>query len=200
MRLTFPIIKIFPILFLILTQLTLYGQEKEKIEIEKEIKAEELPSSILLSIKPLEQEGERFKYYQESDSVNTFYEVKLKFRGDKLSVKYTEAGKIFDLEVERPINSLPEEVQDSILNYFKEHHKKHKLKKLQLNYTYSDLEKDFIMDYVAKVLTGLTLKYEVEAYLKSKERNGLYELIFSSRGELIDIKKINSRAAEYVMY
>ena len=200
MRITFSFIKSLPILFLLLTQLSLYGQEKEKIEIEKEIKVEELPSSILLSIKPLEQEGERFKYYQESDGINTFYEVKLKFRGDKLSVKYTELGKIFDLEVEQPINSLPHEVQDSIQNYFEKHHKKHKLKKLQLNYTYSDLDKDFIMDYVANVLTGLTLKYEIEAYLKSDKRNGLYELVFSSQGEIIDIKKINSRAAEYVMY
>ena len=65
------------------------SQEK-KVEVEVEVKKSEVPEAILISIEPLAAESKKIKFYKESDSVNIFYEVKLKYLNKKFSVKYNE--------------------------------------------------------------------------------------------------------------
>jgi hypothetical protein len=176
------------------------AQTKVKIEVEKKIKKEDVPARILDELIPILAIANNIKYYQERDSFNTFYEVKLKYKGLKISIKYSEEGTFHDLEETIKLASIPSGTKNSISAYFSETAVNYKIKKIQLRYT-SDISKQ-IDNYLQNNLSSFETSYEIEAFMKTEKEtdSGLHEFLFSKRGALIEKRKIKTREADYVLY
>lgn len=187
---------------LILISISVAQAQQLKIENEKEVKAEELPDAIKSEMSILLPQAKRVKYYEEKDGSNTFYEVKMKFNQKLLSIKFYESGELFDIEETVSFTELDLLIQEHINNYFKKNFKNHHIKKVQLNYTESEGTEDALQKYISHQLESLSLKYEIEAFIKSgaDSKMVLNEFLFSSEGELLLRQKINSRATDYVSY
>ncbi|MFQ3213980.1 MAG: hypothetical protein ACJAT1_001064 [Marivirga sp.] len=176
------------------------AQTKVKIEIEKRIKKEDIPAKILEELMPILASANNIKYYQEQDSFNTFYEVKLKYKGLKISIKYTEGGIFHDLEETIKLSQIPSDAKVSIIGYYSGNAVNYKVKKIQLRYT-SDIANP-LENYLQNNGSSFETSYEIEAFLKMEKdsESGLYEFLFSRQGALLEKRKIKTREADYVLY
>jgi len=179
---------------------TCHAQENIKIEIEKRIRQEQTPPTIIQALQPLLIKASKIKYYQEKDSSSTFYEVKLKYKGKALSIKFTEGGDFYDLEETVALKKLPNPTQDSILAYFSSQYMKYKIKKTQIRFT--SAQPQLIELYLKNVQTAFSKAIEIEAFVKLEKdhQSGLYEFLFTEKGELLAKSKILTREADYVLY
>lgn len=179
---------------------TCFAQENVKIEVEKRIKQEDTPRNILQALEPLLATASQLKYYQETDSINTFYEVKLKYKEKRLSIKFTKEGDFYDLEETIELESLPTVTKDSINAYFNRAFNKYKIKKIQLRYISPSPQ--FLAYYMKNDLSSFETNYEIEAFIKLEKdsKSGLYEFQFSNQGVLLEKSKVQSREADYVLY
>jgi hypothetical protein len=197
-----------------------HGQENErKVEIEKQIKEADFPQQSLITIGAILSKSKNVRYYEEKSENNVFYEIKTKYKGEKLSIKFYEDGQLFDLEVLLKFEELPESIIKEIESFLTSSFKKHKVKRVQVQYSPEevieldeeedeeerdeDLEEqiEFIEDFMDKEYEDFLIRYELEVEVieKNKER-GFYEFTFNHLGDLISKKSIVKRGDDNILY
>lgn len=177
--------------------------QKVKQEYEKDIKEEEVPAEILELIKPMLEESRRIRYYEEYDGEKTGYEIKMLWRDRQLSVEFYADGRLMDIEELISYKEIEEEAREEIAEYFEEEFEKHKIQRLQRQYTpeeEDDEDEELIEDFMEDDREDLTIRYEIVVRVKSDEMYGPYELLFDDEGELLDVQKIERRSLDNVLY
>ncbi|MDF9798288.1 hypothetical protein OKW21_003551 [Catalinimonas alkaloidigena] len=177
--------------------------QKVKQEYEKSIKEEEVPAEILDLIRPMLEESRRIRYYEEYDGEKTGYEIEMLWRDRQLSVEFYADGRLMDIEELIDFEAMEEEAREEIAEYFEEDFEKHKIQRLQRQYTpeeSDDEDEELIEDFMEEDREDLTIRYEIVARVKSDKMYGPYEFLFDDEGELLNVQKIERRSLDNVLY
>lgn len=199
---------IFILLGLLMMGNTVFAQ---KIELEESIKKEEFPKNILEMFDENFLENSHPNYYREKNEDGIFYEIKLKHRGNKWSIKFTNEGKIYDAE--KLINLKKTPVYKKIKKDIKEKYGKFYIIKSQIQFLPDDAEdlnellnleekdeKEDDEQEEYEIEDDDDYKYEIEIESQMLKKGGYYEILCSSTGEILKERKIIMRSQDNVMY
>lgn len=175
---------------------TVFGQEK--MESERRISCNEVPSNAIAFVDSLGQKN-KVRWYLEEGINNTTIEAKFKKNKEKYSVEFDTTGTLQDVEVEINWVSLPKLVKDSIQLKLNNVYKKHKINKVQVQYSGNNtsLIKKLNSSIEHK---DIVVKYEIIVRGRTEEGLALYEYLFNDKGEFVSFSKIifkNSSNLEY---
>jgi len=176
--------------------------QKVKKEYERGIKEEEMPSVVIQMLKPMLEEANKIDYYEESNDENTTYEVKMNWQDHQLSIEFYDDGQLMDIEQLIKFREVSEEAKEEIREYL-QGYKRSKITRLQRQFTAEDEDDDdeeVFEEFMEGDWEDLTIRYEMEVYLKGQDKFGPYELLFDDEGELLDTRKIERRSADNVLY
>lgn len=155
----------------------------QKIEIERRISIDSLPSQMLLFLEKEYPEKRKEKYYQEQNEEGTFYEAKFDFNDFLYSVKFYPDGRLYDTERKIKFAAIPKTLRRRMTQVLEEQLLRSRVVKVQ-----EILE--------AGKLTG----YEVEVKGKSKEHIGYFELTFNAEGRLETLETIEQRPNDFLFF
>jgi hypothetical protein len=185
------------IIFLLLMNYSLFSQEK--FEREYRIKPSEVPLSIVKIIKKWHF-TEKIKWYAEESNDGKTFEAKTCFNKHKYSIEFSVKGAIIDVEKTVKFKELSTDIQQKIKGTLSRNFKKHRIKKIQIQY--SGKENDMYVAVFRPQLTsdGLRTKYELVLKGKKEKRFLNYELLLNLDGEIekqLLIKSSNSINLEF---
>jgi hypothetical protein len=171
---------------------------QEKVEREWRVKTGEVPSPALLWFKDAYDLRGKVRWYREENESGTFYEAKLRHRGQRHSVKFTDQGAVYDVEIEVHIEALNEAVGKRLLAVLDSLSPAHRILKLQEQWTgEADNLKDLIDE---KEQEGLTLRYEMEVFFRNGDSEGYHELLFSKDGSLYVKRPMRVNTTDHLQY
>ncbi|MBE0662441.1 MAG: hypothetical protein IH597_08230 [Bacteroidales bacterium] len=176
------------ILFLMLMTLSLTMMGQVKYEQEKRISEKDVPKRARKWLKDAFEDIRTAKWYFETTPAVNSYEAKFRWESHDYSVKFDTSGLIVDVEKKIELSEMPKSTSLVILSYFDDHFQTYKIQKIQEQATgdEDDLE-DFIDENEEE---GITIRYEIEFHGVTHEENKLWEMLFSSEGELIMQREI----------
>lgn len=171
---------------------------QKKFEKESRIKQKDVPFKALQFINSLEL-NKKVKWYQEEGFKTKSIEAKFKLNKIKYSLEFDTLGIIEDLEIEANWKGLDARLLDSIFLIIKKDCLKHKIVKLQIQYS-GDESAIFTKIKTLVNNVNLTIKYELIITCKIKKNVDLYEYLFSETGKLLSISKIVFRNSSHLEY
>lgn len=191
-----------PILLFILIPfftIAIFGQEK--YEKEYRIHKHIVPVQAQKFIEAL-QFTKKIKWYREEGINNTYsIEAKTKHKSKKYSVEFDSSGVIEDIEIEIGWKEISIKTRNNITQYLNDHFEKHKIHKLQIQYTGSQdsllkavLNKDSRQDH------DVAIHYEIVLRIKKGKKHQKLEILFDEGGKMIRKSKIlllNTDILEY---
>lgn len=171
---------------------------QHKYEKESRIKSSEVPSSALQFIEKLNI-NRKIKWYLEESLEGESYEAKFKMNGKKHSVEFDRSGMLQDVEIKIKTKSMPSQVKSSIKQTLDADCKKHKICKVQKQYSG---DANIILELMGKKGTSrpYITRYEITVKCKKEEGTSLYEYLFDDQGKFIQVAKIvinNTSNLEY---
>jgi hypothetical protein len=171
---------------------------QEKFEMESRLKQNDVPSNALNFIDSLSLKN-KVKWYLEEGIERKSIEAKFKRSGKKHSVEFDILGNIEDVEIEINWDVLQTPIKDSIKKHLQKDFKKHKIVKTQIQYTGNQ------MLLFIKLLSGeptedLTVKYEIIAKCRSEKSTGLFEYLFTNKGQFILASQILLKPSYHLEY
>lgn len=187
--------KLIFLLLLFCTVIQLSAQTK--YEYETKISFEKVPEKARLFVSKIIQ-SKKVKWYKEQSNNAISFEAKSKFKGKKYSIEFDKNGNIQDVEIDKKWNDLPEITQQNIQKSLNSTFKKHKIRKIQIQF--SGEEKDLINYFNSDIKNNITIKYEI--VLKGKTNSGkhLYEFLFNQNGQLESTSKIVFRNTDNIEF
>ena len=127
----------------------------------------------------------RIKWFREESIDRNSLEAKFKHSGNSYSVEFNEEGEIEDIEVTIELSDIPAEVQQKITTYLNSHFLKHKLCKVQRQYSGDRASLQNLLSSNTKDDSGTQLiKYELVVKVRTDEGRKELEMLFDSIGEL----------------
>ncbi len=188
--------RIFIILGLLVCHLT--GSAQDKIERERRIGANDVPKPAVEWLNEAFDGEKAVQWYEEQSNGTISYEAKFNWKNEFYSVEFDREGQIEDIEIVQRWADLPEKVQNEMNKYFEKNYSRHRMEKIQLQYTGSadDLE-DLIDD---DKFEGITTRYELEYYGVSDEGKHIWEGLFDDKGQLIQKRKVILRPTDNLNY
>jgi hypothetical protein len=177
------------LVILIISLSPLISLSQEKIEREKRINSNEVPSEALDWIDDAYEDIEnKIKWYFEESSGSYSYEAKMKFMDDLHSVKFDTLGQIKDIEIIKEWNELQPNVKDNLQKYFQSNYKKFKIRKIQIQYTGDEDDLEDLID--ENEFEDLTIRYEIEFYGKTEQSKKIWEALFDDEGNFIQKREV----------
>jgi hypothetical protein len=164
----------------------LYAQEK--FERESRLKRSDVPEKALCFIDSLEIKS-RVKWYFEQGLERSSIEAKFKKDKKKHSVEFDSLGNIEDVEILIKWKKLPAQLKDSINFQFQTDCAKHKIEKVQIQFT-GGCEALFAKIKTQEINLLLTTRYEIIVRCSSSNDINLFEYLFGEDGEVISRSKI----------
>lgn len=171
-----------------------YAQEKN--EVEKRISANDAPGKAVEWLNSTYDTTEKTKWFYQTDGINKVYEAKLKHKKQLHSVEFNLDGSVKNIEIKIKKGKIPENIKESIIDYFDNNYKKYSIKKIQIQYTGDQLEQ-LIKENDE---SGLRKGYEIEYYGRTEKENELWEGLFGEKGNLIQKRKIVLNATDNLDY
>lgn len=172
-----------------------YTYSQSKIEIEERIEKKEIPLSAQNFIDSL-YFFSKIKWFVEQEYNKKTYEAKTKSKGKKYSIEFDSLGQIEDIELEIKWNQIPISTQNEILKKLNTDFEKHKIKKIQIQYT--GKATDLISFQIST--ENLTIKYEIVLKGQKKSKTSFYEYLFSAKGELENEILFEFRNTDHLEY
>jgi hypothetical protein len=171
---------------------------QEKFEKESRIKVDDAPLKAQLFIDSLNLHN-KVKWYKEEGLNRQSIEAKFKYDKARHSVEFNALGQVEDIEIEVNFEDLESNLKDVILLQLKTDCSKHKIVKVQKQYTgtESHLLSIFKID---KTSSSLTIKYELVIRCRQQKKVNLFEYLFSDKGELISTSKIVFKSSSHLEY
>lgn len=190
-RLIIPVI-----LFFYIFQIDANAQQK--FEKESRMKSADVPTAALQFIEEVEMDS-NWKWYFEENLVGNSVEAKTKYDGKWYSVEFDISGKIQDIEVEKDLPEMDENVRSTILQTLDVMFKSHKIDKIQIQYS---AENPVLLAILNDITTRFDYKVQYEIVVKGKktDRPKLYELTFTENGELLESSEIIFRNTDNLEY
>jgi len=173
-------------------------QAQEKIEREWRIPKKEVPLNATSWFKDAYELPKKVKWYAEENETGNYFEAKLCWKKQKHSVKFFESGEIQDIEMEFKLADLPEELRTSIQQRLDSISSNYRIIKLQQQWTGSSENLEDLIDENEK--KDLTIKYELELFIRSGEEAGYHELLFSNAGDLLLKRPIRINTADHLQF
>ncbi|KAB1064874.1 hypothetical protein [Salibacter halophilus] len=162
---------------------------QEKIEREKRIKSNEVPSKAIEWMDDAYEDLEnQIKWYFEETSGSYSYEAKVKFMDDLHSVEFDTLGNIQDIEIIKEWDELLPGVKENLQNYFQSNFKKFKIRKIQIQYTGDEDDLEDLID--ENEFEDLTIRYEIKFYGKTEQDKKIWEALFDDEGKYIQKREV----------
>jgi hypothetical protein len=178
-----------------------YGLAQKKYEKEIRVSKSEFPETALRMLDKHTAKAKRVRFFRETDSSKTSYEVKFKFEGKKYSVEFTKNGDLEDIEIDIHLRQLPAMLKKKINSFCIEKYRKYAIKKIQKQYFCSTPN-----DASAVFKTAISntdsefINYEVVVWRSVKNDSGMVELIFSKKGELLNERPFSQSSYDHILY
>lgn len=177
---------------LLLLSSSAFGQ---KVERESRIKSPEVPQKALEYIE--QTSLDKVKWYRETGLESISFEAKFKHERRWYSVEFSEEGVLEDIEIEIDLHQMAESTRESIDKYLEAEFKRHRIKKVQIQYKQTPLQ-TLIKDEVPK--TDSPHAFELVVKGKKSKLMKLWEVVFSSKGKFISIDQILNRNSTHLEY
>ncbi len=170
-----------------------------KQEVEKRIKAEEMPAIALEILATHLSQASKIRYYKETDIGHQSFECK--FILDRLwySVEFDENGAIEDVEIKMDFEQIPQAALDKI-RYSLSAYDRYRIRRTQRQYTLAFLSSDDLLTMVIKGADELELRYEIVLSVKKDGSWTTYEMLFDQSGLLIEKKEVVDRQTDNILY
>ena len=171
---------------------------QEKVEIEDRINAEEVPKEAILWFRDAYEDATRVRWYIEKNQDSKSYEAKLKWKGQKHSVEFSETGTIEDIEVLISWERLSTSTREALQEYFSSHYEKYRIRKIQRQWIG---ESDDLEDAIEEgEFEEVETRYEIEFYGRTSSQKELWEGLFDIDGHLIQRRIIKLRPTQNLIY
>lgn len=195
-------IKLILVTIFMLNAFNAFSQDNIKKETEKEISAEAFPPVALQLSKQLIEHADKINFLMEVDGTDTAYEIKLRYKKQKLSVEFSANGNLEDIEVQKKLKHLQPQVADAIRNTLTDKYKRHKITRCQVQYVPAPTNNDNPVElFIDKKFTNMKIRYEIEAFVKTNENKRLkLELLFNQKGDIIKKRRIYDRSDDNILY
>lgn len=183
--------------FLILFNLN--GFSQSKYEKEFRIKEKDVPSNALSFVDSMTF-GFKVKWYRELGLNHITIEAKTILNKERHSIEFCENGKFQDVEIEVDPTRIPHSTYSIIKEVLTLRHKKHKIEKIQIQYSG---ERDVVLKFMRenRINTqGITINYEIVVSTKMDGNYLMFEYLFSEKGEYVQSKQIVSKRADWIDY
>jgi len=177
---------------LLLLSSSAFGQ---KVERESRIKSTDVPEKALEYIE--QTSLDKVKWYRETGLESISFEAKFKHERRWYSVEFSEEGVLEDIEIEIDLHQVPEPTRESIDKYLEAEFKRHRIKKVQIQYKQTSLQ-TLIKEEVPK--TDSPHAFELVVKGKKSKLMKLWEVVFSSKGKFISIDQILNRNSTHLEY
>lgn len=179
---------------IVLVCFTSLATAQDKTEREQRIRSGEVPTAAVEWMNDAYESLRRVKwYYEETSGVNS-YEAKIKRKGYFHSIEFDTSGLIQDIEVRIEWNELPLNVQENITLYLDSAYTKHKVQKIQKQWTGDPDDLEDLIDEDED--ENLTIHYELEFYGKNDALDELWEGLFDEEGSMLEKRVIRLRPTD----
>lgn len=161
----------------------------QKIEREKKVRKEVVPSTAIEFISSLRVTS-KIKWYHEESLRGISWEAKTKVGIKKYSIEFDENGVLEDIEIQIHESSLSPEVSKKMMNVLSRHLGKPVTRKIQQQLTGKpeDLRAAFIRKHT--IPRTVTIRYEVVADGKVNGSKKRYEYTFDVYGNLLNHEQV----------
>lgn len=186
---------------LFLTQLSFAQDLKE--EVENSINKDEMPASALDALEDFleDQIVTDVDYFRETDGETTTFEAKLNWQGHQYSIEFTDEGSLLDIEQLIEFSEISEKIQDRITETMEEQFSRFRMTRVQRQFI-SDEEdeegEEVIEDFLENDMDDLVVRYEIEVEGQNRSEMGSFEMLFDSKGELIQRRRIVRRSIDNI--
>ncbi|MFZ6052051.1 hypothetical protein [Halocola ammonii] len=180
--------------FVTLTYSTFAQQKYEK---EVRIEESEVPEDALELVNSMKISS-KIKWYKEYGLDRTSFEAKTKFKGERLSIEFSEDGTFEDLEIQKEMNLVEAEALEEIEEFLEEELEKYSVKKIQFQYLG---ETDDVLEFFLQEETDdVELNYEIVLSTKVDGSFIMFEYLFDEEGDFIRKSKIILKMSDNIEY
>ena len=182
--------------FLVLT--TIPALTQQKFERERRVHDDEVPEKSREFIDSI-QLSSKIRWYEETGINKTSYEAKTKFKGQRLSIEFSEEGEFEDLEIEIEPESIPSTAYAFILDHFESEHGDYDIRKIQIQYLGKPKE---VISYFLRKANRSVVSINYEIVISAKEEGSfvLYEYLFDEHGAFIQRSRIILNMSDNIEY
>jgi hypothetical protein len=171
---------------------------QKKFEKETRIQESEVPTAATEFVNAMNL-GTKIKWYKEQGYDRMSFEAKTKYQGQRLSIEFSEDGTFEDMEILTRQDEVPGETYKVITQYFSTTYKKHKIRKIQVQYTGKiKLFKHFFKQKEAP--PELKRRYEVVVSAKENGAYQMFEYLFDSKGKFLQKSVITLKPSDNIEF
>lgn len=184
-----------------LLSLTALAQKEER---ETDINKKRAPQPAVEWMNDAFEGARKIQWYREETTeskggpVKLSFEAKLNWKGQFYSVEFDENGEIEDIEIIYEWDEMPQEVRDTLDGYFRSNYTKHRIQKIQVQYTGSSDDLEDAID--EDEFEDITVRYEIEYYGSNDEGKRLWEGIFDDKGQPMEKSEVTQRPTDNLTY
>lgn len=176
--------KLLPILVIVMCQANILSGQL-KYEREYRLDKSQVPEQALQFVEALKLSS-KVKWYKEENLKTNSIEAKTKYKSQKYSIEFDTSGIIEDIEIEIPWLAILPDTRTAILQYFEASFDKHKIYKVQRQFSGNAASLLQIpSNEPIQSTDDILLRYEIVAKVKRQKNYQKLELLFSEKGELI---------------
>jgi hypothetical protein len=179
--------------------LSFQGISQSKYEKEFRIGAKDVPSGALSFVDSMRFDS-KVKWYKEIGLNQITFEAKAKFKKERYSIEFSEAGTFQDVEIEVKPNKIPDSTYSKITGILSQRHNKHKIEKIQIQYSG---DRNVVLGFLRENRVnpeGIILNHEVVISTKMDGDYLMLEYLFSETGEYLQSNQIISKRKDTLDY
>ena len=171
---------------------------QDKFEKESRIKRRDVSSKALFFMDSLNYNA-KIKWYKEEALNSESIEAKFKHNKTKYSIEFDTLGNIEDVEIEVHWQDLDKELSKSITNQLKQDCSKHKMVKIQRQFTGTENDLFFLLRN-GIYSEQIKIKYEIVVRCNEQKGVNLLEYLFNEKGLLVTKSKIIFKNSSHLEY
>lgn len=197
-----PTVRIVGFIVLMFHVPVVFGQADVKFEVEKSVDVSEFPVQSVDLLQPVLNQSNRTRYYLEVSSSDTTYELKTRYCNSWHSVEFDQEGNLLDVEQDVKFASIETDTREKINEWLTKTFERHKIKKVQIQYTVKYCQVADAINSFAKADYGcFVVRYEIVVAVKNKDGGyNLMEVLFATDGAVLLQRKIIEKNDDHVLY
>ncbi|WP_046756347.1 hypothetical protein [Kordia jejudonensis] len=177
------------------------AQNSFKQEKEDRIKKVNFPkNAIELLEQYLPKKVRKVKYYKEQDSVKISYETKLKHKGTRYSIEFSEKGILEDIEVTIKAKNIKPKTLELIKKHMYNRYASFRFKKIQRQYTPTNTSPQKVFKNAFSNDTESDFSYEIIAEVREGKKRYFIEITFTKDGEFNLVRTIIRSSYDHILY
>lgn len=183
---------------LILSMVPKLTSAQQKIEREYAIKPAQVAEQALKFVNQA-FDGQRIRWYAEESQKGKSIEAKVKQDGTIYSIEFDEQGNLQDIETLIKFRSLPEKLQQAIMNTLDADFTRIKIYKVQRQWTGADATLQQLLAN-KKPIEKYTTRYELVIRGNKDKSTSDYEVLVDDEGTLISKSKIIQKDTPHLLF